>query len=446
MPAAPPLPGNKSEPSPLDRSIALLVAGKRDEALALATAHVEADAAAPTGLLVLGKLLGAAGKSAEAKAVLDAAIERAIDAGLLALAVVAASELKKAGGDGARVAAIAAAFAKGSKRYVEGSAPPPRMGSVPPPPPGAGAGLDRAVKAAAAAVKALADAKAARATPPKLTAPPLFSTIAAAPLQRLLEAFDVRMFDTGQRVVEQGAPGTEAFVLARGELEVVREADGRDPISLAKLQPGSIFGEMALLSRAPRAASVVASRPSFVLVANRDALDKVAEAEKSVATELASYTRRRMLQNLERTSPVLAAVSPAQRPALFERFVAKTDEKGKKLIEQDAEATGLFLIASGEVAAIRHEADEALVLATLGPGDTAGEVALVLRRQANADVVATHPTVALFLPKSAFLSLIKDHPILIAELYAVAIQRDDETANIVGGDTEEMTVDDFVVV
>lgn len=445
MPAAPPLPGSNSDPSPIDKAIAHAQKGERDAALGAVTAYVESDPASPTGLVLLGRLLAEAGKPTEARSALIAATTRAIDAGLLALAVVAAAALKKLDPTATPHAEIARAFAKGSRRYSEGAAPPPRMRSVAPPAPSTG-GLARAVEAAAKASKALEEAKASRTTAPRLAAPPLFSTMAEGPLQRLLEAFDVRNFDAGARIIEQGAPGAEAFVLARGELEVVREQEGKAPISLAKLQAGAIFGEMALLSRAPRAASVVATRPGFVLVADKAALDKVAEAERSVATELAAFTRRRMLQNLERTSSVLAAVSPAQRPALFDRFVAKTYEKGKKLIEQGTDATGLFVIASGEVAAIRQEGDDALVLATLGPGDTAGEVALVLRRTANADVVATHPTVALFLPKDAFLGLIKDHPVLIAELYAVAIQRDDETSNIVGGDTEEMTVDDFVVV
>ncbi|MCC6644124.1 MAG: cyclic nucleotide-binding domain-containing protein [Polyangiaceae bacterium] len=445
MPAPPPLPGSPPDPSPIDKAIALAARGERDAALGAVTSYVESDPASPTGLVLLGRLLSELGQEAEAKLALATAATRAIDAGLFALAVVAASSHKRLDPSATPHAEIARAFAKGSRRYTEGQAPPPRMRSVAPPAPAAG-GVERAGKAVAAAARALEEAKASRATAPRLAAPPLFSTISEAPLARLLEAFEVRAFDAGARIIEQGAPGAEAFVLARGELEVAREQEDRPPISLARLQPGAIFGEMALLSRAPRAASVVATRPGFVLVAGRAALDKVAESERSVATELAAFTRRRMLQNLERTSAVLSAVSSAQRPALFERFVARTFEKGHKLIEQGAEAAGLFVIASGEVAAIRQDGDESLVLATLGPGDTAGEVALVLRRAANADVVATHPTVALFLPKESFLGLIKEHPVLLAELYAVAIQRDDETSQIVGGDTEEMTVDDFVVV
>ena len=204
---------------------------------------------------------------------------------------------------------------------------------------------------------------------------------------------------------------------------------------------------MALLSRAPRAASVIAIKPSIVLVGRKEALDQVAETESQVGEELAAHCRRRMVQNLERTSLVLGAVSARERPALVERFVTNTYEKGEKLIGQGDEAQGLHLIASGEVAVIRHEAGgEPFVLATLTQGDTVGEVALVLRRPSTADVVAVHPTVSLYLPKKAFLELIKAHPLLIAQLYAIAIQRDDETMSVVEQEVMSADTDDFVIV
>src|SRR6185312_12615897 len=149
----------------------------------------------------------------------------------------------------------------------------------------------------------------------------------------------------------------EVYIVARGELEVrrdlpepVKDDDGEDvevdsqgngleampeqPITLARLANGALFGEMALLSRAPRAASVVACRPSILLVARRDALEKVALVRPEVGVELAAHCRRRMVANLVRTSRVLVAVNPADRPALVERFETCFFEKGENLISE----------------------------------------------------------------------------------------------------------------
>ena len=126
--------------------------------------------------------------------------------------------------------------------------------------------------------------------------------------------------------------------------------------------------------------------------------------------ELAAHCRRRMVANLGRTSPVLVAVPPQERATLVERFETRIYEKGEKLVNAGQEAAGLHLVASGQVAVVTHEAGESVVLASLSPGETVGEVALVLRRKANADVIAVHPTVTLFLPREEFISLIRDHP------------------------------------
>jgi cAMP-dependent protein kinase regulator len=172
---------------------------------------------------------------------------------------------------------------------------------------------------------------------------------------------------------------------------------------------------------------VVATRPSILLVAKRDALEVVAEQRPEVAVELAAHCRRRMVVNLGRTSPVLVAVPSDDRAKLVERFETRLFEKGEKLVTEGEDAQGLHLVASGEVAVVAHDGAESVVLATLTAGETVGEVALVLRRKANADVIAVHPTVTLFLPREEFVELVRDHPGILHGLYLTAVHRDDET-------------------
>ena len=217
-------------------------------------------------------------------------------------------------------------------------------------------------------------------------------------------------------------------------------------MTLARLTNGALFGEMALLSRAPRAASVVACRPSILLVATREALEAVAEKRADVGIELAAHCRRRMVANLVRTSPVLMAVN-AQRAAGAGR--ALRDEglrEGREAhLEEGQETSGLHLIASGQVAIVGHEGGEPFVLSTLGAGDVVGEVALVLRRKANADVVAVHPTVTLYLPREEFMSLVREHAAILQSLYLLAVERDEETSSVLSVSTVNVA-EDYVLV
>jgi EAL domain-containing protein (putative c-di-GMP-specific phosphodiesterase class I) len=53
---------------------------------------------------------------------------------------------------------------------------------------------------------------------------------------------------------QEGDPGAEAFIIVRGEIEIFTMRDDR-PVVLAKLGPGEIVGEMAIIDAAPRSAS-----------------------------------------------------------------------------------------------------------------------------------------------------------------------------------------------
>ncbi len=92
----------------------------------------------------------------------------------------------------------------------------------------------------------------------------------------------------------------------------------------------------------------------------------------------------------------------------------------------------MFLIASGGVEVRGTDAEgDSVVLAQLGAGDVVGEISLVLRRPATADVVAVHTTVALELTSERFQDAIHAYPGLLQELYELAIKRDDETRSVV---------------
>jgi CRP-like cAMP-binding protein len=450
--APPELPGNRAAESPIDRALSLSLADEREAALRWAAAVVQHDVASLSGLLLVGRLLADFGRQEVAREAFEVCVARSVDAGILPIAVAACSDLRKLGHDpGKHFDAIADAFASDSKRLGDGAPPPPPL---PPaddfhPLPSVLSGMALLNKATAIvrdARKALDDVLRGRDEPPRVAPAPLFSSMPRPGLRRMIEVFEVETVPKGARIIEQGAPGLEAYIVARGELEVLRESDTTRALVLARLGSGAIFGEMALLSRAPRAASVVACKPSIVLRGPKDALDRVAEAEPSVGRELAAHCRRRMVQNLLRTSSVLGAVAPSERPGLVDRFVARAFEKGERLILQDEPARGLYFIVSGEVAVVRHEGGEAFMLATLGVGDTAGEVSLVLRRPSSATVVAVHPTITLFLPHESFLALIHEQPLLLAQLYELAVRRDEETTEFVARE-EVMSADlDEVVV
>jgi CRP-like cAMP-binding protein len=444
MAKPPPLVSVRTGEHPLDRALALVAAGDGEGALRSLVPLVKEDLKAAAPLFVLGHQLRLLDQKQIAVQALETAADRAADSGNLPMALAAIAELIALGADvSARADDIAKTYAKGSAqlRSGGGSLPPlPTLEASPLPGATSGSALVEAATQVVEYARAAHDAdRQGRKTPPVVPSQSLFSSLSASGLRALMSAFEVRILANGEKVIEQGTPGAEAFVLARGELEVFREQPGEPPLLLARLGGGVVFGEMALLSRSPRAASVVAARPCVVLIIRVEALDAVARKAPEVGTVIAGYCHRRMVANLVRTSSLLASLSAGERQALIERFAAKTFEAGDKLVHQGKESDGLHVVASGQVSVVRSDNGEDVVITELGVGEVIGEVSLVFRRPSNADVVAAHPTMTLFLPRARFREIVREHPTLLAQLYELASKRDDETASIVAEEASDAT-------
>jgi voltage-gated potassium channel len=93
----------------------------------------------------------------------------------------------------------------------------------------------------------------------------------------------------GDLVVRAGEPGQEMFFLSRGAVEVL----GPDGTVLNTLHDGDFFGEIALLTDAPRTASVRAVAPSDLYVLDKAIFDRIVAAYPEVAAWLKREAERR---------------------------------------------------------------------------------------------------------------------------------------------------------
>ncbi|QRW06547.1 cAMP-dependent protein kinase inhibitor [Ceratobasidium sp. AG-Ba] len=96
---------------------------------------------------------------------------------------------------------------------------------------------------------------------------PLLETLDASERSRIADVLEPRTYNEGESVVEEGETGNEFFIIESGEATAFKRVKGedgelRDDVVM-KYGAGDFFGELALLHRAPRAATVRASvRPA----------------------------------------------------------------------------------------------------------------------------------------------------------------------------------------
>lgn len=93
---------------------------------------------------------------------------------------------------------------------------------------------------------------------------PLFQYCSYQELVKVLNIVHVRTYQPGQVILEEGTLGDDFFVLLSGKVHVLKKQQ-----LLATLERGSHFGEMGLVDRAPRSATVRVAEPTKVMVIRR---------------------------------------------------------------------------------------------------------------------------------------------------------------------------------
>lgn len=93
---------------------------------------------------------------------------------------------------------------------------------------------------------------------------PVFFRLPMSNIQVLFQRFQEVFCNRGDVVVREGDPGDKYFIIRSGTCKVVRNSWGQEVI-LDRLQPPSGFGEQALISDQPRAATVIMETPGVLM-------------------------------------------------------------------------------------------------------------------------------------------------------------------------------------
>jgi CRP-like cAMP-binding protein len=116
---------------------------------------------------------------------------------------------------------------------------------------------------------------------------PLFSACSKKELQMVAKSADHVTVPAGKVVVTEGAAGAEFFVIIDGRARVERH--GREVNTLG---PGAFFGDLALLDRAPRNASVIADSELELAKLGQRAFDELLDLPGFSKKLLAGLARR----------------------------------------------------------------------------------------------------------------------------------------------------------
>ena len=129
-----------------------------------------------------------------------------------------------------------------------------------------------------------------------LSKSPLFQGLSDDELQQLMDNAKPVSLRAGEVLMRQGEAGDSAFVVVKGEFAIHKQS-GQSVIKIDVRNPGDVLGEMALLSQAPRSATVTAVTDCETLCISKEVFENLLSTSSTAALAVLHWVMNRLSQN-----------------------------------------------------------------------------------------------------------------------------------------------------
>jgi CRP-like cAMP-binding protein len=220
--------------------------------------------------------------------------------------------------------------------------------------------------------------------------------------------------------------GSRMYLLLEGDVGLMAKGQ-----FLATIRTGDIFGEIAMLARAPRTATAMAKTACKSLSLDEkqfnQALQKTPEFALMMMGVMVHRLRAALARRAER-GDVPAPVGPMEREAVFAKkdlaaFAKEINpvrmDAGKTIMRAGDTGVFMYVVQSGQVAISIGDK----VVERVGPGGVFGEMALVDNAQRAASATAETESELMMVKRADFLSLIRSKPQFGASIMRTIAER-----------------------
>jgi len=135
---------------------------------------------------------------------------------------------------------------------------------------------------------------------------PLFDSFNVDELSVLAKHMSYVHLRRGEFLFVEGDKGTFMGFVVRGVLEVLKKAETGENIVIARLTKGSSIGEMAIIDKSPRSATVMAKQPTTMVTLTEKGFDILTEKSPTLGVKVIQKVARLLSLNMRRTSSKLA--------------------------------------------------------------------------------------------------------------------------------------------
>jgi CRP-like cAMP-binding protein len=225
---------------------------------------------------------------------------------------------------------------------------------------------------------------------------------------------------SGKKIIVEGDKGTEFFTIVKGKVNVTKRLKSGAQRSVATLEIGDSFGEVALIEDTYRTATVRAITKTFLIKLDKKGFDKFIKKsgiDKEKITDMIGISK--ILMNIQ----MFSFFNPSQINSLISKLQSANFNKDEMIFKQNDLGDKFYIIQDGEIL-IQHSEDGKITLEkTLFKGDYFGEIALIKNISRTASVISLSQSRTFYLTKQNFYDVIKDNLIVGIKLNDLANDR-----------------------
>jgi len=142
---------------------------------------------------------------------------------------------------------------------------------------------------------------------------PIFDSFNVTELSLLAKHMSYVHLQRGEHLFIEGDQGTFVGFVVQGVLEVIKRSETGENVILARLTRGSSIGEMALIDKSPRSATVIAKQATTMVTLTDKGFDLLATKQPTTGIKIIKKIARLLSLNMRRTSSKLADLMQSSR-------------------------------------------------------------------------------------------------------------------------------------
>jgi CRP-like cAMP-binding protein len=139
----------------------------------------------------------------------------------------------------------------------------------------------------------------------------LFQGLTPLELTQFNKILKARKVQKGEVIIAEGEEGDAMYIIKSGDFEVRKGRGSREKV-ISLLHPGDHFGEMALIDRLPRSASVIAVSDGELIVLPKEPFLKILDSFLTLKIRIYENFLESLCERL-RTANELLLLSPSGR-------------------------------------------------------------------------------------------------------------------------------------